>query len=223
MTSGPRARDVLIETKNAVLNLVQIGMADEVRTPVLVESSNNRISIQTPVPVDRAVLSAGSYAELYFDQRSRGAFHAVLPDGGMLQMCYEFNGRQLQSHRLAYLPSPDLEPFQNDPEMYIQDQPYIDVVGRQVVPVPMRFDFDARPGVARDLGHPAAHLTLGQYAHCRIAATGPIRPATFVNFILRHFYSTPDSLRETISVSGAPFVSTITTNERNAPHLWFGN
>ena len=47
------------------------------------------------------------------------------------------------------------------------DEIYADVVGREVVPFPLRFDYDARVK-KQEVYHPACHLTLGQYTNCRI-------------------------------------------------------
>ncbi|WP_350225000.1 DUF2290 domain-containing protein [Arthrobacter sp. efr-133-TYG-120] len=218
MTRGPSAREVFNETRNTVHNLVGLGLADDSRDPVLTVR-NGRSTIQTQVRVDGSVLHADSYAALYEDQFLRGVYNALLPDGALLQMCYEFAGRTLASHRLAYLPSPDLEPFQNDPEMYIREVPYLDVVGRQVVPVPLRFDYDARPGVAQDGAHPVSHLTLGQYAHCRIALTGPVRPSVFADFVVRHFYSAPGYSLARLASAERGFSPTITTAEALDTHL----
>ena len=43
-------------------------------------------------------------------------------DGGLLQMLYTFGRRSVAAHRLAYFPAPDFEAFQNDPEVYLQDE-----------------------------------------------------------------------------------------------------
>jgi hypothetical protein len=117
-------------------------------------------------------------------------------DKAIVQMSYEWRGPALVKHRLAFLPSPTLIEYQTQPDFYVEEHLWADIVGPQQVAVPLRFDFDQ--GAANGESHPATHLTLGQYEHCRIPVTGPITPAVFVGFIARHFYSTPDVVAVTI-------------------------
>lgn len=105
-------------------------------------------------------------------------------------MTYRFNGEELERHRLAFFPSPYLVDFQRDPGVYMEEEMYSDVVGRNVVPFPIRFDFDCREGIWKELKHPQSHMTLGQYEECRIPVSAPITPYRFVDFILRNFYQT---------------------------------
>ena len=92
-------------------------------------------------------------------------------------------------HRLAFFPSPDLLEYQNNQDIYDDDEIYGDIVDRNIVTVPIRFDFD--PASFVELEHPKSHMTLGQYKNCRIAVSGPLSPFHFVVFILRSFYNTP--------------------------------
>lgn len=144
------------------------------------------------------------YAQVYADLVTTNNFAMRMLDGALLQFSYEGDGVGIERRRLAYLPAPDLEPYQNDPELYFGENHFVDIVGYQVMPVPVRFDFDARPGVAQDLAHPVSHVTFGQYQHCRVPATRAVTPSEFMSFILGSFYSTPERPH-------APFVSTVPT------------
>ena len=62
-------------------------------------------------------------------------------DGALVTLRYRFRNGEVSEHSLSYFPSPDLEHFQNDPEIYLQDEIYADVVARNIVPFPVRFDF----------------------------------------------------------------------------------
>jgi hypothetical protein len=42
------------------------------------------------------------------------------------------------------------------------DEMYAEVIMKNIVPFPLRFDFDSRTGVVRELEHPVSHLSLGQ-------------------------------------------------------------
>ncbi|WP_416393465.1 MULTISPECIES: DUF2290 domain-containing protein [unclassified Curtobacterium] len=146
--------------------------------------------VTTSNPVDATTLRARSYEDLYATQAASRIFNVVFLDKALLQISYEWSGGALSKHRLAFLPSPHLFDYQNEPELYLGEHLWADIVGRQQVAVPLRFDFDRE--AADGTVHPATHLTLGQYRHCRIPVNGPVTPAVFVGFLLRQFYSTPE-------------------------------
>lgn len=126
----------------------------------------------------------------------------------------------LSRHRLAFLPAPDLLEFQNNPDLYLEDVMYADVVDLRVVTVPLRFDYDARAGVAKSVDHPASHLTLGQYSGCRIPATAGLTPYLFFEFVLRSFYNTAlSSVSAALPVQAQRFSACITDDERRLVHL----
>ena len=113
-----------------------------------------------------------------------------MADGALIQMTYAFKREHLEQHRLAFFPSPSLEMFQNSPELYLDDEIYADIIAKNIVPFPLRFDFDARDELHAELEHPKSHLTLGQYKNCRIPVSAPLSPYRFMDFILRNFYNT---------------------------------
>jgi hypothetical protein len=113
-----------------------------------------------------------------------------MPDGALLQLRYMFRHGSLERHVLGFFPAPHLEEFQNNPEIYLEDAVYADVVARNIVPCPLRFDYDPREGVHKPVEHPKSHLTVGQYANCRIPVSSPLTPFWFAVFILRNFYHT---------------------------------
>ncbi|WP_374008463.1 DUF2290 domain-containing protein [Leifsonia sp. LS-T14] len=167
------------------------GLVDDQELPVL-RNSGNMTKVTTPNPPSSNVIRADSYDKLYTEQVGDRAFNFVMADKALVHMAYEWEGRRLVRHRLVFLPSPHFVEFQNDPDFYMREHLYADVVGVQGVAVPLRFDFDVRSDVATGLRHPPAHLTLGQYPHCRIPVSAPVTPWVFVDFLIRHFYETPD-------------------------------
>lgn len=126
-------------------------------------------------------------ADLYEAWVANGQYCVILADGALLQMTYNFEGRELVGHRLAYIPCP----ARVDPELLIEF-PIADVVtaaldeGRQNINLAtsVRFDFDI--GSAGP-GHPAAHLTINS-ADCRIPCVAPVRVGRFARFVFLHFY-----------------------------------
>lgn len=137
-----------------------------------------------------ATLRNRSYEEIYKDMARERVYSVKMLDGALIQMTYEFIETSLQRHRLAFFPSPTLEEFQQDPDIYLDDEIHGDITSRNIVPFPLRFDYDSREGNYQELIHPKSHLSLGQYANCRIPVTSPMTPARFADFILRNFYDT---------------------------------
>lgn len=157
-----------------------------------------------------------SYDRIYFSLAKKRAYNVKMPDGALIQMMYEFAGTELQRHRLAFLPAPTLEKFQNDPEVYLADEVYGDVISRNIIPFPLRFDYDGRKDSYRELIHPKSHLSLGQYHNCRIPVTSPVAPGRFVDFVIRNFYDT-ETRRYTDELPNhdCSFDSSISRAERN--------
>lgn len=160
------------------------------------------------------------YPEVYRAQLNERSFNFLMLDGALVQMTYKFHGNRLVSGRLAFLPSPDLSEYQNDPEVYSLDTMFAEVVDRRVVTVPMRFDFDSDEKVVAEVHHPKSHLTLGQYANCRIAATAAITPGAFIEFVLRSFYNTASRQHSTeLPIAVHRFEPTISATESRLVHI----
>lgn len=162
-----------------------------------------------------------TYDEIYEHLVQARAYNVKMPDGALIQMMYEFAGGTLQRHRLAFFPAPHLEEFQNNPDIYLEDEIYADIVAKNIVPFPVRFDYDARADYHQELVHPKSHLTLGQYANCRIPVTAPLTPFRFVDFILRNFYHTAfHRYAEQLPRShGGSFAESILPSERNVVYV----
>ena len=199
--------------------LVEIGLVDDQNVVAHRLLPDSRWAVTQPGADMSIALKKQPYVEIYGALVGSGNYAMQLLDGALIQMSYSGDDRGIDRHRLAYLPAHDLEPFQTDPELYLGEHHFIDVVGHQVMPVPLRFDYDSRDGVARDIIHPVSHLTLGQYQHCRIPATGPVTPSAFVSFILASFYSTPTQAQEHF-ISEVEFGEiTITRGEESRTHV----
>jgi len=160
------------------------------------------------------------YAEIYRELAEKRSYNMRLVDGALLQMMYRIEGDELQQHRLAFYPSPSLLPFQDDPDAYMRDELFIEIVQRKIVPFPLRFDFDAREGVYIDVAHPKSHLTLGDVKGCRIPVSAPLTPRWFVEFVLRNFYQT--DVHDFVSCLPQHKImlpTSITDNERGLMHM----
>lgn len=180
------------------------------------------ITVSTAADISVALKNV-AYREIYAELEKSRCFNIKMLDGALIILRYRFRAGVICEHNLSYFPSPDLEHFQNEPEIYLEDDIYADVVARNIVPFPVRFDFSDDPAKFVDVHHPYTHLTLGQYENCRIPVCSPLGPLTFGGFILRNFYNTAfRKYSEKIPESTLAFSNTITANERKIPHVVFG-
>jgi hypothetical protein len=214
--------DVRAQLEALTGNLIEAGLCTDQNFPIL-ERWGGVAEVHFGRAVDLAVtLKNIPYADAYARLRSSRAFNMCLIDGAMVQALYRFSEGRLVRHRLAFFPSPDLLEYQNNSEVYELDELYGDVIERNVVTVPVRFDYD--PESAVDYDHPASHLTIGQYRNCRIPVSGAVSPFLFINFILRAFYNTPfRKFGITITESRQGFEETLTDRERRHMHVHTGH
>jgi hypothetical protein len=212
---------VVQQINEIVKALVESGLAGDQNLVFSRRLSATRVEVTFPQAGSVSIaLSDQPYEETYDMLAAERVYVVKFPDGALVQMQYVFEGRELQQHRLAFFPSPHLEEFQNHPEVYLEEDIYADVVGRNVVPFPIRFDFDSRDGVWRELDHPKSHLTLGQYENCRIPVTSPLSPVVFLDFVLRNFYNTAfGRYADQLPKTGWAFGNSILLLERSVMHI----
>lgn len=222
MPSAPNAQKVLKDLKLVVRHFNTLGIADQSFDPVLANTGKNQV-VQSPNPSNSIVLDKIPYDELYNTLNDEKNYLVKLLDGGLIQFDYTFDqrGRRLEKHRLAYLPAPHLDTYMSLKHDYWEGRSFLEVVGHQVLPVPIRIDYDGRENVAVSMSHPAAHLTLGQYKHCRIPISAPMLPIAFASFIGSHFYSDSGPSAFGVLTSSIPgqFSESITDEERMMTHM----
>lgn len=219
MRPPKKAETIKRDLEGLITSLIERGIANDQNFPKLHAASNNVWEV-TFAGTEHVSIALGDidYATIYKELLEKRSYTVKLIDGGLLQLMYRFKGDHLLQHRLAYYPSPELRPFQEEPELYLHDELFLDIVSRRIIPFPLRFDFDET--VARDVVHPKCHLTLGDVKGCRIPVSAPLTPRWFVDFVLRNFYQTD----KYDFVSKLPnhrlyFDSTITANERRLIHM----
>ncbi len=179
------------QINDLIKELIKLSLADDQNWPSEKSYPGGLIEITFSGGQHTSVaMKDTSYVEIYDCLKQERAYIAKMADGALIQMMYAFRDGELERHRLAFFPSPYLEEFQNNPEIYLADEIYAEVVAKNIVPFPFRFDFDCREDVYEELEHPRSHLTLGQYANCRIPVSAPLMPIHFIEFVLRNFYHT---------------------------------
>ena len=201
--------------------LLETGLADDQRFPIQLNRRDGLVEVtfEGAQHVSLALKDL-PYDEIYRHLAETRAYNAKLLDGALLQMMYRYANGILQSHRLAFFPSPYLDEFQNNPDIYLEEVVYADVVGRNIVPVPVRFDYNAETSAKPRLPHPKAHLTLGQYENCRIPVTAPMIPLRFADFVLRNFYHTAfRRYAEGLPTASRSFEYSILGSEQSIVHI----
>lgn len=201
-----------------VSNLVENGLIDDQNFAFqrTARNGHKEITFKGAEHIHKALRNK-PYKEIYQHLADNCAYNAKMLDGALLQMMYIFDGDTLQRHRLAFFSAPHLEEFQNNPDIYLEDEIYADVVAKNIVSFPLRFDYDIRN---QGLTHPKSHLSLGQYKDCRIPVSAPLTPFWFVDFILRNFYHTASSQYAAgLPARGQGFPETINSKEQDMIHV----
>ena len=212
--------DVKKQIDGAIHYMVKEGMTNEFQFGIRRQAGRlTEIVFPNSERVSRA-LDGLHYVELYNIFLHERAYNVRMLDGALIQMMYEFERRNVLRHRLAFMPSPDLRPFQEDPDLYLNDELNGDVVAQGAVPFALRYDFDARAGRHRDVAHAKSHLTLGEYPHCRIPVSAPVNPGWFIDFVLRNFYQHPSwDYSKAVLAKRESFGESITPAEREIVHV----
>lgn len=202
-----------------VSDLIGKGLADDQNFPMARQTGAQQweVSFSGAEHVSIA-MSDIDYKIIYDELVGKRSFSVKLIDGGLLQLMYRFEDENLVKHRLTYYPSPSLRSFQDDPESYMRDEIFLEIVSRRIIPFPLRFDFDL--DAAKDVLHPGCHLTLGDVKGCRIPVGAPLTPRQFIEFIVRNFYQTEShDFVSSFPAHKMHFGPSITVNERNLLHV----
>jgi hypothetical protein len=216
MTPGQAVNEI----QTIISKMIEVGLSNQQNYPSTRKVGHNTEIGIAGAPSFSVSMKDRPYTEIYDELDKARAYHLKMIDGALLQMCYRFEKRTITAHRLCVFPAPYLEQFDTDPESYDKDELYADIVGKSIVHVPIRFDFDASDNKHVDVKHPKSHLTLGQYLNCRIPVNAPVSPARFIKFVLRNFYYTAFHAGnlETID-STFKFGETLTGAERAITHV----
>ncbi|MDJ0660884.1 MAG: DUF2290 domain-containing protein [Crocosphaera sp.] len=212
-------QDILNDIQNMTTQLIIVGLSVQQNFPICKSFPDKLYQVTYANMQDLSiVLKNRKYEEIYDELESNNNFNIKMIDGTLLQILYTYQKKKLISHRLAFFPSPYLESFQNEPEIYEDDEIYADILEKNIMAVPIRFDYD--PKNFQELDHPKCHLTLGQFKNCRIPVSLPITPSLFISFILRNFYNTAfQKFSNELIFQDALFDETITNLEKNLLHL----
>ena len=217
-------QQTLQQIKDLTEALVGLSLSNEQSFPATHGNPNAAFEITVSDAKGMSIaLKNLAYRDIYTELEKARCFNVKMLDGALVSLRYRFQAGAITEHSLSYFPSPDLEHFQNEPELYLEDEIFADVIARNIVPFPIRFDYSNDDERFVEVHHPYSHLTLGQYKNCRIPVCSPLAPLAFGGFILRNFYNTAfRKYSEKIPASNVFFAQTITANERRIPHVVCG-
>jgi len=178
--------EVLSQINQLTSKLIAVSLSEEQNFP---SEKDGSIYISGSHDLSIALRNI-SYEEIYSVLDRDKNYNIKMIDGALIQIMYSFDedSGDLKKYRLAFFPSPSLEEFQNNSDLYELDEIYADIISKSIVSSPIRFDYD--PTNFKILEHPRSHLTIGQYKNCRIPVSAPLTPNIFIDFILRNFYNT---------------------------------
>ena len=199
-------------------DLIESSLCDAQNFPSITDLSENTTEIGITHSDNSIFLKSIPYAEMYQEVLKRNAYNIKMIDGALLTLLYRFKNNEIVAHRLSYFPAPDLVAFQNEPEMYMEDEIYLDVLDKRIVTVPLRFDYDNDEKTYQPIEHPISHLTLGQYENCRIPVSSALTPYQFITFITINFYHTAHS-KSRLRIYKEKFKDSIFPEEREFLHI----
>jgi hypothetical protein len=210
---------IIKQIENITSSLIKVGLSVEQNFP---SSQNGSIYINGKQDLSIALKNI-SYKEIYTVLEKDKNYNIKMIDGALIQFMYLFEEDKLIKYRLAFFPSPSLEEFQNNSEIYEIDEIYADVIAKNILPVPIRFDYDPKSSIK--IEHPSSHLTIGQYKNCRIPVSLPITPNIFIDFILRNFYNTASNeyQKDLAFDKIILFENCIENEEKDLLHISFAN
>jgi len=219
-----KLKKTIKEIEAILQTLTECGISSEENYPVQ-HSTQDEHHITTPNYKSLSIaLKNLSYLDIYTSLSAEKCYSARMLDGGLFSFRYIFINNRIVKHHLSYLPSPTLEQYQNDPVMYQEEMIYSEIIAKNVMPCPIRIDFDSSSTSYQEHDHSYTHLTIGEYKNCRIPVAAPLTPWTFARFILRNFYNTIFKEYESqFSPSEFKYPKTITNNEQADTHIFVGH
>ena len=215
-----RREEIYKQIENVTSQMVAVSLCDRQQFPTMRDIGGKwEISVKEASALSIALKNL-PYQVIYTELDRTGTYNLKMIDGALIQMMYTFDNKGIKSHRLAFFPSPELEDYENDPELYDADEIYADIIAKNIVPFPIRFDFDRDDDLHKEVDHPKSHLTLGQFKNCRIPVSAPLTPFIFTHFVLRNFYNTAfRKFIKRLNFIGTQFQENLTPRERAIPHL----
>lgn len=213
------AKDVYKQVERLTIDIIESSLCDAQNFPSLTYKAGGIAEVGINVSEQSIFLKNIPYAEMYGELLKRRQYNLKMIDGALVTLLYRFQNDELIAHRLSFFPAPNMEVFQNEPELYLEDELYMEFLDKRIVTVPLRFDFDSSDAFI-PVEHPMSHLTLGQYENCRIPVYSGLTPYQFLDFVIRNFYHTAQSKnRHKLTRYPDKFTVSIMPDEQSLIHV----
>lgn len=183
------AAKILFQLNILTRDMISIGLCDDQNFSRIVDLGKGNQVVGIGKLNTNVFLKNVSYTDVYYEMLKQRAFNFKMLDGALILMQYTFQQKEIAHHRLSFFPAPDLLEYQQNEELYMEDDIYLDMLDKQIVTTPLRFDYE-KGEAAQPVEHPVSHLTIGQYTNCRIPVSSAVPPSQFMDFVIRNFYHT---------------------------------
>ena len=109
--------------------LVGLSLSNEQNFPTTHGNANQAFEITVSTAAGMSIaLKNVAYHDIYAELEKARCFNIKMLDGALISLRYRFRDGIICEHTLSYFPSPDLEHFQNEPEVYLEDEVYADIM-----------------------------------------------------------------------------------------------
>lgn len=115
------SKEIHAQIQRLTVELIETGLCDAQNFPSMIKRDGNIEEIGITAADNSLFLKSIPYSEMYFELVRKKIYNVKLIDGALLYMLYRFEKGRLIAHRLSYFPAPDLDVFQNEPDLYFED------------------------------------------------------------------------------------------------------
>ncbi|OPW98852.1 DUF2290 domain-containing protein [Bacillus altitudinis] len=183
-------KDIYEEINYITQELIALGISVEENFPSMRRETSGEYIVDWGRTDNISIALRNIPYNIVYDELDKSDNYSLkLVDESLLQFMYLFEEDELVKHRLAYYPSPHIHRHQENVHLLRDRELYEEILYKNIVPFPIRFDYSSSDEVHIDTHHSKSHITLGHYKNCRIPVNTPVTPSLFIDFILRNFYS----------------------------------
>ena len=116
-TKAPYVHSTLMQIQHVTTNLIDSSLSVSENFPIILSGEQGAVYIKTPSKIE-GLNRKMSYQDKYDTLLKNKSYNIKLIDGALLGMLYTFTEGRLSKHTLFYFPSPHLEEFQNNQDIY---------------------------------------------------------------------------------------------------------
>ena len=119
------------DIESIISDLIKISLSVDQTFPSQ-RNEGNEVKIDFGKSDISIALKNKPYKEIYDELFKTKSYNFKFIDGALVHLMYIFENERIKKHRLAFFPSPYLEEFQNNSEIYENDEIYADIISEGV-------------------------------------------------------------------------------------------